>query len=73
VLIPIEGRFVTMPTARAILRANPIYVIIEIARDAFIDGAFDPVKWRTAGAWALALLVAGFLYFRHAESEYGLV
>jgi teichoic acid transport system permease protein len=73
VLIPIEERFVTMPAARAILQANPIYVIIEIARDAFIDGAFDPVKWRTAGAWALGLLIAGFLYFRQAESEYGLV
>jgi teichoic acid transport system permease protein len=73
VLIPIESRFVTMPTARAILRANPVYVIIEIARDAFIEGVFDPSKWRTAGAWALGLLVAGFLYFRHAESEYGLV
>lgn len=73
VLIPIEERFVTMPAARAVLQANPIYVIIETARDAFIDGAFDPAKWRTAGVWALGLLIAGFLYFRHAESEYGLV
>jgi len=73
VLIPIEARFVAMPTARAILRANPIYVIIEIARDAFLYNTFDPTKWRTASAWAVGLLVAGFLYFRRAENEYGLV
>jgi teichoic acid transport system permease protein len=73
VLIPIEERFVTMPTARAILQANPIYVIIEIARDAFLHGRFDPGMWRTATAWALGLTIAGFLYFRRAESEYGLV
>jgi teichoic acid transport system permease protein len=73
VLIPIEDRFVTHPTARAILQANPIYIIIEIARDAFIDGTYDPRKWWTASAWAVGLLIAGFLYFRRAESEYGLV
>jgi teichoic acid transport system permease protein len=73
VLIPIEARFVTMPTARAILQANPIYIIIEIARDAFLDGVFDPSKWWAASAWAAGLLITGFLYFRRAESEYGLV
>ena len=73
VLIPIERRFVAMPTARAILRANPIYVIIEIARDTFLYHTFDPTKWLTASAWAVGLLVAGFLYFRRAENEYGLV
>jgi teichoic acid transport system permease protein len=62
-----------MPNARRILQANPIYIIIEIARDAFIDGVFDPVKWLTAGAWALGLVIVGFIYFRRAESEYGLV
>jgi teichoic acid transport system permease protein len=73
VLIPIEARFVQMPSARAILQANPIYVIIEIARDAFIHNTFDPTMWWTASAWAAGLLVAGFAYFHRAESEYGLV
>lgn len=73
VLIPIESRFVTMEAARAVLQANPIYIIIEIARDAFIEGTADPTKWWTASAWAAGLLIAGFLYFRRAESEYGLV
>jgi teichoic acid transport system permease protein len=73
VLIPIEDRFVTMPSVRAVLQANPIYIIIEIARDAFIDNTFDPTKWWTASAWAVGLVVVGFLYFRRAEHEYGLV
>jgi teichoic acid transport system permease protein len=73
VLIPIEARFVTQPNARAILQANPVYIIIEIARDAFIDGTYDLQKWLIASAWAVGLLLAGFLYFRRAESEYGLV
>jgi teichoic acid transport system permease protein len=73
VLIPIEKRFVDFDAARAVLQANPIYVIIEIAREAFIHNTFDPVKWWTASAWAVGLLIAGFVYFRRAESEYGLV
>ena len=73
VLIPIEARFVAFDTVRVILQANPIYIIIEIARDAFIHNTIDPTKWWTASAWAVGLLIAGFAYFHRAESEYGLV
>ena len=73
VLIPIEDRFVSHPLARDILAANPIYVIIDLSRDAFIHGTYVPQKWLTASAWAVGLLIAGFVYFRRAESEYGLV
>lgn len=73
VLIPIEKRFVTMPSARAVLQANPIYVIIDVSRDAFIHGVVDPRQLLIATAWAVGLFVGGFLYFRRAENEYGLV
>lgn len=73
VLIPIEARFVTMPTARAILSANPIYVIIDISRDAFMYGVVDPRQVMIAAAWAVGLSIGGFVYFRRAEHEYGLV
>ncbi len=73
VLIPIEARFVAMPAARAILQANPIYVIIDISRDAFMYGVVDWRQVAIAAAWALALSVGGFLYFRRGEHEYGLV
>ncbi len=73
VLIPIEARFVAMPTARAILQANPIYIIIDVSRDAFMYGVVDQQQLAVAAAWALALFVGGFWYFRRAEHEYGLV
>lgn len=73
VLIPIEARFVTMPSARAVLQANPIYVIIDLSRDAFMYGVVDTQQLFVAAAWAVALFVGGFLYFRRAEHEYGLV
>ncbi|MBW3604526.1 MAG: ABC transporter permease [Actinobacteria bacterium] len=73
VLIPIEARFVTMPSARAVLQANPIYVIIDVSRDAFMYGVVDTQQLFVAAAWAVGLFVGGFLYFRRAEHEYGLV
>lgn len=73
VLIPIEARFVTMPSARAVLQANPIYIIIDVSRDAFMHGVVDTQQLLIAAAWAVALFVGGFLYFRRAEHEYGLV
>jgi teichoic acid transport system permease protein len=73
VLIPIEKRFVKMPSAREILQANPAYIIIDITRDALLYQRFDPVQWWTASAWAVVLAIAGFVYFRRAEHEYGLV
>ncbi len=73
VLIPIEARFVTIPAARAILQANPIYVIIDVSRDAFMYGVVDLQQVAVAAMWAVALFVGGFLYFRRAEHEYGLV
>jgi teichoic acid transport system permease protein len=73
VLIPIEKRFVKMPAAREILQANPAYIIIDITRDALLYQRFDPTQWWTASAWAVALAIAGFVYFRRAEHEYGLV
>ena len=72
VLIPIEKRFVQMPSARAVLQANPAYVIIDVSRDAFMHGVVDSQQLLIAAAWGLALFVGGFTYFRLAESEYGL-
>jgi teichoic acid transport system permease protein len=73
VLIPLDGRFEAMPTALIFLRLNPIYIVIDISRDAFMYHTVDPQQWWLAIAWTTALFVGGFLYFRAAESEYGLV
>jgi len=73
VLIPLDGRFADMPRALTFLRINPIYVVIDITRDAIMHHRFDPSQWWLAIAWTTVLFVGGFIYFRAAESEYGLV
>jgi teichoic acid transport system permease protein len=55
-----------------ILKINPMYNIIEMAREAVLDGRIViPRVWLLGPAWALVLLVFGFWYFRKAENEYG--
>jgi teichoic acid transport system permease protein len=73
VLIPLDGRFADLPRALTFLRLNPIFVVIDISRDAFMYDRFDPSQWWLAIAWTAVLFVGGFLYFRAAENEYGLV
>ena len=73
VLIPLDGRFADMPRALTFLRINPIYVVIDITRDAVMYDQINPSQWWLAIAWTTVLFVGGFLYFRAAESEYGLV
>lgn len=73
VLIPLDGRFDGMPTALNFLRLNPIYIVLHIARDAFMYHRIDASQWWMAIAWTTVLFVGGFIYFRAAENEYGLV
>lgn len=57
-----------------ILQINPMYNLIEMAREAILDGGIvDPQVWLLGTGWALLVLVVGFWYFRSAENEYGRV
>jgi teichoic acid transport system permease protein len=63
------------PVADA-LKANPILVYIELMRWVLLRQrkmiANSPTElWIMGGAWALLFGVAGFIYFWHAEEEYG--
>lgn len=71
VLYPVTEAFVGRPVIVWMLRANPAWVIIEISRDALLDGEFVVWKWALALAWTTVILTFGFWYFRRAESEYG--
>lgn len=74
VIIPITGDLIKDDTLRAILQLNPMYNIIEMMREAVLDGAIvEPRVWILGPAWALLLLVVGFWFFRRAENEYGRV
>jgi teichoic acid transport system permease protein len=50
---------------------NPLYAFVTAARDAILEGVFDPWRWLSMVLWAVGLLVTGFLYFRADEHRYG--
>ncbi len=55
-----------------LLRNNPAYVYLELARNALLVG--QPVaasRWLVAIAWAFGLLAVTYLYFWRGEEEYG--
>lgn len=60
------------PVILAAANLNPAYAFITIVRRAILDGAVAPARfWIVAGAWAVASLTFGFLFFRAHEHEYG--
>jgi teichoic acid transport system permease protein len=65
-------RFVTHPTALAVMELNPAYCVLEMSRDLLIYQRVPELGlWLTLGAWALVTPVLGFLYFWQGEEEYG--
>jgi teichoic acid transport system permease protein len=71
VIFPID-RFVTDPTALAIVEANPIYIALDIYRTVLIDGAVPTTSSLVAlSAWALGVLLVGFALFWFDEERYG--
>jgi teichoic acid transport system permease protein len=74
VLIPITGDLIGNDVVRTVLQINPMYNIIEMAREAVLDGGIVyPHVWLLGTGWAVLLLLFGFWYFRRAENEYGRV
>lgn len=71
VMFPIE-RFISDPTFREIVMLNPLYRVIDMSRTVLIDGAAPDLKsWLILGAWAMVLVVGGFLFFWRGEESYG--
>lgn len=65
-------RFAGHPEILFIMHMNPMYCILEIARDSLLyDTLPDPNRWLVLGAWTLVLLIAGTLLFWQAEESYG--
>jgi teichoic acid transport system permease protein len=69
VLIPLD--MIPQATVRRILQLNPIYNVIEMARDVVLDGTLQPRAWLIGITSTLVIFVFGFWYFRRAENEYG--
>lgn len=71
VMFPIE-RFVSNPDIREIVMLNPLFRIIDMSRTVLIDGAIPDLKsWLIVSAWAVVLVVGGFLFFWRGEESYG--
>ena len=60
------------PQVLAVLKYNPIYDYIELARGLLVQGyEATPFLWLTSAGWAIVTLVIGLLFFWKAEERYG--
>lgn len=70
VIFPVE-RFLENETALAIVQANPIYILLEAYRAILMENTIPPpTTWWSLAAWAIGLLIFGFIYFWRGEEEY---
>ncbi len=73
ILFEIERFTRDSPGLQTLLEANPINAIIRLIRDATLEGRTELGTWLLVLGWTFGLLVAGFVFFRAAETEYGRV
>jgi teichoic acid transport system permease protein len=65
-------RFEKYPWIVGLMEANPMYMVLDAARDTLLYGAVPALStWLGLGAWALGTLAAGFLFFWKGEESYG--
>lgn len=65
-------QFIDHPTALALMEANPMFMVLNMARDCLLYGVTPALSsWLGLGAWAVGTLVVGFLFFYHGEESYG--
>lgn len=70
VIFPVE-RFVQHETALAIIKANPIYMLLDAYRSILMENTIPSSgTWWGLAAWSIGLLLIGFLYFWRGEEEY---
>ncbi|WP_237221863.1 ABC transporter permease [Rothia nasimurium] len=73
VIFPVE-KFVNHPVLLAVVEANPLFMALSMYRQVLLDGTVPSAGlWLGMIAWALGLLVFGFVYFVKAEERYGSV
>lgn len=64
-------RFIDHPVLLNIMQINPMFIIIDIARDCILYGTVPALQsWILLSAWSLGLFVIGMLYFWKAEESY---
>ena len=72
VLFPIEKRLDQLPELAIVMDYNPAYLFMRTARDAILYDRLPLARhWAVLVAWAVGLLIIGFLFFLGREHEYG--
>jgi len=72
VFYPVTQRLDDHPLLFNIMQFNPAYLFMELPRRAILDNAPPSARhWLTLGAWAVGILIVGFLFFLRRENEYG--
>lgn len=65
-------RFADLPVVLSLMYLNPLYCVLEIARDSLLYGVdADPARWLVLGAWTMLALLVGAIVFWQAEESYG--
>lgn len=71
-IYPVAKRLDGHPELFAIMQFNPAHLFMELPRRAILDNAAPTGRqWVTVIAWAVVMLVTGFLFFLRRENEYG--
>lgn len=65
-------RFASHPALMAFMHANPMYCVLEIARDALLYSTVPHMsRWLVLIGWTVGLLIIGAWVFWRAEESYG--
>lgn len=65
-------RFVSDPAILAIVKLNPLFIVIDMARSVILYERLPTWEnWALITLWALAAVILGFVYFWKGEETYG--
>lgn len=72
VFFSIEDRLVKHPALLEAMQYNPMHAYLTLIRNSLLYGVdSDPWLWFIGVAWAIGLLIVGFLFFWRGEERYG--
>lgn len=65
-------RFEELPTVVAIMKVNPIFIVLDMTRDLLLYAVTPSAQsWLVLGAWSLLSVSTGFIFFWKGEEKYG--
>ena len=65
-------RFAAFPAMQDLMRVNPMYIVLDMARDSLLYSTTPSwTSWTLLSVWAIGLLVAGMVFFWRGEESYG--